>query len=103
MQIHFKTIGSKSNSASFIERILDEDLKHLRNDCPCDIVDTVFVVIEEKYLSMYNEMYKVTGRRNINSYIARSVKSFWGLKNTGRVCTSPKSSLIRSYSLLYDI
>ena len=103
MQIQIKKSSPKTLSDSFIERILDEDLKHLRNDCPYDIVDTVFVVIEEKYLSMYNEMCKVTGRRNINSYIARSVKSFWGLKNTGRVCTSPKSSLIRLYSLLYDI
>ena len=93
---------SKTLPGFFIHRILDKDLKHLRKDCPYDIVDTVFVVIENKYLSMYNEMCIASEKRNMNSYIARSVKSIWGLKNTGRVCTSPKSSLIKSHSLLYD-
>ena len=86
-----------------IIKILDKDLGHFRRDCPYDITDRVFLIYERKYFKKYSAMCKAAGRGKVNSYIAWRCKSYWKLKNTGRRSTQPESSLIRSYSLLYDI
>ena len=93
---------------SYIETIYTEDIKDhvektlrkISKPYPRDITDQVFLTIEngEKLL----HYYKVYAGENIgaaNKYIGKMVRLLSGLRDI-RPCRSPKSSLIKSYTLL---
>ena len=91
------------STEDLVMKVHDDDLAHLKKDCPYDITDRVFLIIERKYFRIYSAMCSAAGKDKVNSYIAGRCKLHWNLMNTGRRCTEPESSLIKSYSLLYDI
>jgi hypothetical protein len=85
----------------FIEEIMDTRLKHLRNACPSNITDLVFLEIEKSYREFYQLAVKnkggdPEGKRTINKFIGKVVREHWDLKNLG-VCNNPQSILIESY------
>ena len=79
-----------------IKEILDTALRHLRNNCPEDITDLVFLEIEKSFLPSYENAIKYKGTDTINKFIGKYIRKYWNLKNLGR-CNNPKSRLISSY------
>jgi hypothetical protein len=80
-----------------IEEILDGVLKHLKNNCPRDITDLVFLEIEKNHMDRYNHLVKVKTKHMLNKNIGKYIKEYWSLINIG-ICNSPKSHLINSYT-----
>ena len=76
-----------------VKEILDTKLKHLRNNCPENITDLVFLEIEKSYLPVYKSNKNTS---SINRLIGKYIREYWDLKNLGR-CNNPKSTLIKSY------
>jgi hypothetical protein len=83
-----------------IEDMIIEILASYRGKWPQDIIDQVFVAIEQdpRKLKRYHEFadgdYATT-----NSMIGRFVKDYTGL-NTVKVTDHPKSKLIKNYTIL---
>lgn len=74
--------------------------QYQRRHWPGDIIDRVFVAIEQNpdYLKRYHQF--ANGDYNTtNPMIGKYVKEYTG-KKTGKVMDSPKSSLIKTYSAL---
>ena len=79
---------------SFIDGIMDNQLRSLRRKCPANITDLVFLEIEKNYMKEYNNLDSQVGY--VNSIIGKHIREHWSLKKTGR-CNSPQSTLIKSY------
>ena len=77
---------------SVIEEILNTRLRHLRNNCPVDITDIVFLEIEKSYMDRYESAVNYKGADTINKFIGKLVREYWDLRNLGR-CNHPRSKL----------
>jgi hypothetical protein len=83
-----------------IEEMIDEILRGYHRSWPADIIDQVFVAIEKdpRRLKRYHEFadgdYGTT-----NAMIGKYVKDATGRKSL-QVCDAPKSSLIKTFTLL---
>ena len=83
-----------------IEDLIEQILRKISRPYPQDITDQVFLAIEndEKLLHYYN-VYAGENIGAANAYIGKLVKELTGLKDKG-TCRNPKSSLIKSYTIL---
>ncbi len=83
-----------------IEDMLDEILRGYKNKWPADIIDRVFVAIEQDpyRLKRYNE-FADGDFGTTNAMIGRYVKEFTGKKSLS-VSDQPKSTLIKTFTLL---
>lgn len=79
-----------------VEKILEDDLKEYRRNCPDDITDRLFCLIEEKYMGNYNFLISKKPKDIVNKLIGKYIREYWSLENTGR-CKNPRSRLINSY------
>ncbi len=83
-----------------IEDLVHEILRRMNKPYPQDITDQVFLAIERDSNKL--KRYKIFAGQDIataNSWIGRVVKEYTGLKVKG-TCTDPKSTLIKTYSIL---
>jgi hypothetical protein len=83
-----------------IEDLVVEILRRYNKAYPEDITDRVFLVIEHDANKL--KRYKMFAGEDIataNSWIGRVVKDYTGLKVKG-TCADPKSTLIKTYSIL---
>jgi len=82
-----------------VKQILSTNLAGYKVNCPVDIVDRVFCVIEKSYMKEYKHQIHTYSKQRINQLISRHIRLFWDLKKIGRSLTH-KSGLIQSYSQL---
>lgn len=83
-----------------MEDLVVEILRRFNKPYPQDITDQVFLAIERD--SNWRKRYEIfagTDPATANAWVGRMVKEHTGLKIKG-VCAEPKSSLIKSYSIL---
>lgn len=79
--------------------ILDNQLLQYRNNCPSDITDKLFLIIQND--SQLHREYQNAARGNthaVNSRIGREIREYWSLQNTG-TCHNPLSALVNSYTM----
>jgi len=79
---------------SFIDGIMDNQLKSHRCNCPANITDLVFLEIEKNYMREYQMLVSQKGK--VNGVIGKRVKANWNLEDIGK-CKHPKSTLIKVY------
>jgi len=84
-----------------VRYILDNELKEYKTDCPPDIIDLVFCIIEEDYIWNYNRAVERTNAGVVNRDIGKTIREYWHLKN-GEVEIKPSSSLIARYTKQYN-
>ena len=83
-----------------IEDLVEQILRKISRPYPEDITDQVFLTIEnDDKLLHYYKVYAGDNTDAANKYIGRMVKKITGLKTKG-TCRNPKSSLIKSYTIL---
>jgi len=80
-----------------VEKIINNELKHLRNRCPIDITDQLFCIIEKNYMGNNNFLCSKSNSDQINKSIGKWIRKYWNLKNLG-ICDNPNSSLIKFYT-----
>lgn len=83
-----------------MENLVVEILRRFRKPYPQDVTDQVFLAIERD--PSKGRCYEIFAHDEIptaNAWIGRVVKEHTGLKVKG-IYTTPKSSLIKTYSLL---
>ena len=83
-----------------MEDLVTEILRRFRRPYPQDITDQVFLAIEHDINK--KRQYEIFAHDDIptaNAWVGRLVKEHTGLKVKG-TCTTPKSQLIKSYSIL---
>lgn len=83
-----------------MQDLIEEILLRIPRPYPPDITDQVFLSIERTpdYLRRY-ELYAGENIGATNAWIGKMVKEITALEVRGK-CTEPKSSLIKSYSIL---
>ena len=83
-----------------IEDLVEQILRKIPKPYPKDITDQVFYAIEkDERLFHYYTIYAGENVGAANAHIGKLVKELTGLKVNG-TCRNPKSSLIKSYTLL---
>lgn len=85
-----------------LREMIEMILRRFHRPYPQDITDQVFLTIEKDPNLLRDYRYLADGDyATTNKMIGRFVEDFTGLKVKGH-CADPKSSLIKSYSLLGD-
>ncbi len=84
-----------------LKDMVEEILESYRGRFPPDIIDRVFVAIENQtgYLRLYESFVKRTDRQDVNMAIGRWTKQITGLRKLDRA-DHPQSRLIKSYHRL---
>ena len=83
-----------------MEDLVTEILRRFRKPYPKDITDQIFLAIEcDPSKRRCYEIFAHDDIPTANAWIGRVVKEHTGLKVKG-ICTTPKSSLIKTYSIL---
>jgi hypothetical protein len=62
------------NTEQLVTKIMDTELLNYRRNCPQDITDRVFCIIENKYLLEYKELCKHIESGQLNIRIGKFIK-----------------------------
>lgn len=82
---------------NIVRRILSNDLGSYILNCPPDITDRVFVIIQNKYIDKYNNTVRINGKNITNRGIGRFIRKYWRLQNLGKR-KAIHSKLIKTYT-----